>query len=121
MYKRQTLGATYGYWVRLPANFTLSVSGTPFATNIEVVLLVSGWYQISVPWSYPKAAIRVVWGGVEKTWAEAVAAGWIQDSIYGYRASDGHYTTPTTLDPWYGYWLRAKVPGLRLRLEAPAS
>ena len=51
-----------------------------------------------------------------KSWAEAVAAGWVRDDIYGYKASDGAYTMPLTLDPWYGYWVRAEVSGLSLKL-----
>lgn len=110
-----TLAALWGYWVRLPADFRLSVSGSPLAVNIGVDLAVSGWHQVSAPWPYPKSAIRLVRGGVEKAWSEAVAAGWVRDSIYGYRATDGAYTMPTTLDPWYGYWLRALVDDLTLR------
>ena len=51
-----------------------------------------------------------------KSWADAVATDWIRDDIYGYKASDGDYNMPSTLDPWYGYWIMAKISGLSLTL-----
>ena len=50
-----------------------------------------------------------------KSWPDAVAAGWVRDQIYGYKATDGAYTTPIVLDPWYGYWMRANVDNLTLQ------
>ena len=50
------------------------------------------------------------------SWADAAADGWICGDIYGYKASDGDYNTPSILDPWYGYWVMAKISGLSLTL-----
>lgn len=110
-----TLEPHQGYWARLPANTRVTASGTVPTADQTLVLSTAGWHQVSAPWSYPKSAIRVLRGGETKTWAEAVAAGWVRDAIYGYKATDGVYTTPTTLVPWYGYWVNAKVSGLGLR------
>mgnify|MGYP001151813195 CR=1 FL=1 len=107
---------TKGYWVQLPAQKTVTVTGTPIATDVSIDISAIGWHQISSPWPYPKTAILVTRGGEMKSWSDAVAAGWVDDQIYGYRATDGRYTTSTIMDPWYGYFVGAKVSGLSLRL-----
>lgn len=104
-----------GYWARLGASTRLSVTGSPPASDVTLDLGVAGWHMVSAPWTYPKSAIRVQWRGDEGTWAEAVAAGLVRNAIYGYKATDGAYTSPTTLSPWYGYWVEAKVAGVTLR------
>lgn len=104
-----------GYWANLPASATVTATGTVPTSDIVVDISAAGWHQISAPWIYPKAEIRVIKGAEEKTWADAVAAGWVRDTIYAYTAVDGNYTTPTTLNPWYGYWVEAKVAGLSLK------
>jgi len=71
--------------------------------------------MISVPWPYPKAEILVVKGTETKSWVEAVALGWVPDAIWGY---DGTYTSVSSLDPWFGYWVYAQVERLLLRLRA---
>ena len=107
-----------GYWANLPASTTVTATGTVPTSDIVVDISTAGWHQISAPWIYPKSEIRVIKGAEEKTWADAVAAGWVRDTIYGYTAVDGNYTTPTTLNPWYGYWVEAKVAGLSLKFLA---
>ena len=113
-----------GYWAYLPANKSVTDHGTKVTNDVTIDASTAGWYQISSPWSYPKSAIQVTWeyptcGGTRKEtklWADAVSAGWVRDQIYGYVATDGAYTTPTMLDPWYGYWMKALVSGLSLKL-----
>mgnify|MGYP000464370039 CR=1 FL=1 len=106
-----TIEPVKGYWAKLPANKTVTVTGSVPTTD-QTVTLVRGWNMISVPWPYAKAAIQVIKGTEKKNWADAVAAGWVSDVIWSY---DGVYSSATTLDPWYGYWLRALVDGLTLR------
>ncbi|MEN3010630.1 MAG: hypothetical protein ABDI20_06630, partial [Candidatus Bipolaricaulaceae bacterium] len=96
----------------MPANKTVTAKGTVPTTDQTLTLTRTGWHMISTPWNYPKAAIQVVRGAETKTWAEAVAAGWVSDTIWGY---DGQYASATTLQPWYGYWMRARVEGLSLK------
>lgn len=110
------LDPEYGYWVLLGANATATISGSPPTSDVTIPISSAGWHQVSAPWVYPKSAIMVIKGGVTKTWSEAVAAGWVRDNIYGYKATDGFYTTPSTLNPWYGYWVKAEVSGLSLKL-----
>ncbi len=111
-----TLAPTEGAWAWLDANTTYTVTATAgITTNVEHVLEEGGWHMVSAPWPYPRAAIRVTRGRETKAWSEAVAAGWVRNALYGFQATDGVYTMPTTLHPWYGYWLDARVTGLSLR------
>ncbi len=111
-----SLQPTQGSWAYLQANTRFSyTTGGPPASDVTMNLGAAGWHMVSAPWSYPRSAIRVTRGTETKTWAEAVAAGWIRNAIYGFRATDGAYTMPATLHPWYGHWLDARVAGLTLR------
>jgi subtilisin family serine protease len=119
-----TIEPSKGYWVYLPANKVVTDAGDQVTSDVTSDISTAGWWQISAPWSYPKDAIQVTWicsscGGsrkMTKSWADAAAAGWIRGDIYGYKASDGDYNTPSILDPWYGYWVMAKISGLSLTL-----
>lgn len=110
-----TLHPHVGYWALLSAHTQWSVASAPPASDVSLNLRVSGWHLVSAPWPYLRSAILVSWGGRTLVWADAVAAGWVQNTIFGFKATDGAYTSPTSLHPWYGYWLFARVPGVTLR------
>ena len=111
----------YGYWALLEGSATASIAGTPPTYNVTIPITSAGWHQISAAWGYPKSAIQVIKGSETKSWADAVTAGWLRDDIYGYKASDGSYSTPSTMSPWYGYWANARVSGLSLKLFYASS
>ena len=111
-----TIEPTKGYWVNLSSSKTVTDSGSETATDVTIDISTAGWYQVSTPWNYPKSEILVIMGPHHKTWTEAVAAGWVRDTIYAYHASDGNYTTPTTINPWDGVWVKALVNDLNLEL-----
>ncbi|MCR4392628.1 MAG: carboxypeptidase regulatory-like domain-containing protein [Candidatus Acetothermia bacterium] len=111
-----TIEPIRGYWVELPANKTVTITGTPITADVTIDLSTADWHQISAPWPYPKTAILVGRGSETKSWSDAVAAGWIGSVLWGFRATEGNYTPATTIDPWYGYYLKSNVPGLSLRL-----
>jgi len=115
-YEASTVEPSKGYWVYLPASYMVTVSGDQLTSDLTLDVSTTGWYQISAPWSYPKSAIQVIKGSETKSWNDAVTAGWVRDDIYSYTAVDGDYTTPSTLNPWYGYWMKAEVDGLSLKL-----
>ena len=114
---QETLDPKKGYWAYLLANTTVVVPDTVPETDVVIDLGIAGWHMISAPWPYRKTDILVIKGREAKSWAEAVATGWVHDNIYTYKASDGQYTTPETLDPWYGYWVRTYVDGILLKLD----
>jgi len=106
---------TKGYWAKLPANKTVTVSGDIPQRDQERSLNPAGWHMVSVPWNYPKSAIRVARGSEMKTWAEAVAAGWVADEIWFYNAEKKQYESATALHPWYGYWVKTSVENVTLK------
>ncbi len=106
----------FGYWVSLPASKSVTDSGSQVTSDVTINISCTGWHQVSAPWSYPKSAIKVIKGAQEKTWADAATAGWVRDDIYAYSATGTDYTMPSTINPWYGYWVRANVSGLSLKL-----
>jgi len=108
------LDPSEGYWAYLPTEKTVSVSGVVPGEDVFSVLGTAGWHMISSPWRYPKGAIRFVFGGQEKSWDEAVAAGWVHDVIWGYNAAAGRYEQATVIDPWQGYWIKTRVNGLTI-------
>ena len=108
------LDPSKGYWAYLPTGKTVSVSGVVPGEDVFSVLGTAGWHMISSPWRYPKGAIRFVFGGQEKSWDEAVAAGWVHDVIWGYNAAAGRYEQATVIDPWQGYWIKTRVNGLTI-------
>jgi hypothetical protein len=111
-----TIDPVKGYWVYIPASKSVTDSGSHVTSDVTSDVSTAGWHQISTPWSYPKSAIKAIKVTENKAWTDAVAAGWVRDAIYSYKATDGAYTTPSTMNPWYGYWMKAKVSGLSLRL-----
>ena len=111
-----TIEPTKGYWVNLSASKAVTDTGYEIATDVIIDISSHGWHQISAPWPYPKDDIQVSKAGVTKSWVDAAAAGWVREAIYGYKSTDGEYTTPSTIDPWYGYWVRADASGLSLKL-----
>ena len=115
-YEAGTIEPSKGYWAYLPAGYMVTVNGDQVTSDVTIDVSTAGWHQISAPWPYPKSAIQVIRGSETKSWADAVTTGWVRDQIYGYKATDGAYTTPTTIDPWYGYWMQASVSGLSLQL-----
>jgi Leucine-rich repeat (LRR) protein len=115
-----------GYWLKVPpGSKTVSIVGDVITQNISIDVSASGWHMISTPWSYAKADILVSRGTNGDgngppplpeivTWAQAVAKGWVSNTIWGY--SCGEFFSASSLDPWSGYWVRVLDPGEELVL-----
>jgi hypothetical protein len=116
-----SIAPTAGYWAQLAPSQVVVDSGPQITEDVIIDIAATGWHQVSTPWSYPKVAVQVIRDTQMKTWDHAVAAGWIANAIYGYKPEDADYTSPSTLNPWYGYWLKALVDGLSLKLLYTAS
>ncbi len=115
-----------GYWLKVsPGGKTVSIVGDVITQNTSIDVSASGWHMISTPWSYAKADILVSRGTNGDgngppplpeivTWAQAVAKGWVSNTIWGY--SCGDFFSASSLDPWSGYWVRVLDPGEELVL-----
>ena len=106
----------HGYWLYIPhGGATIDVTGCDVTWDVTINLSPAGWHQIGTPWNYNKTDIEVTHGAVTKTWDEAVSAGWVADVLYGYDGSA--YFSAETLTPWMGYWAKALVDDLGLKLS----
>jgi len=115
-----------GYWARFSAARTVTVSGVPPSSE-EVVIPVDpgatpGWVQIGCPfpsgvsWRANAGSVQVRKSGQVKTLAEARAAGWCEDFLWGHwgGAQDLVYDrtisvlgTKDGLEAGHGYWFYA--------------
>jgi hypothetical protein len=65
-------------------------------------------------------------GTLEKSVADAVAAGWLQQASLvaydgGYKVVKSAGGDDTSIQPWGGYWLKANQAGLTLKIPRPAE
>jgi hypothetical protein len=126
-----------GYWLRLPQNTTVNLSGaTPVpvgSTNFEIKLL-NGWNQIGNPW-----LTRVQWSDlmvittdvgdpnylVPLSVPAAAQAGLIAPTLYFYDPASGEYRFDTDfstqLVPFQGYWAKALKNNISLLVPPPTG
>jgi len=112
-----------GYWVLVPGagGTTVAVSGTERGDDVALPG-GRGWHLIG--YVHPQgtallAECQVRRGADTKTWAQAVAAGWVAEVAYGWDSAGGRYVTyapgsSCLLKPWMGYWILTLVDGLTL-------
>ena len=118
-----------GYWVKVPTDREVVVSGGlidgPFS-----VLLYPSWNQIGSPFLFDVdwSSVRFLKGGVRKTPSEAEAEGWISNVIYWHEGSLGYLYGPgeiypdPRLSPWMGYWIKVDMDGVSLEIpNTPAA
>jgi len=111
-----------GCWLLVPqAGSGATVNGR--LSNGEVPLACGpGWNMIGYPQptgAMALGACSVRRGTDTKTWAEAVAAGWVSDLAYGWSPAQGAYTlylpaTTCDMTPWGGWWVLALAGNLTL-------
>jgi len=115
------VGIAKAYWLYLQHTCENATSGLTLEGDVEVEL-ANGWNMIGSPKPSP-VLLASCWlsDGVEqKTYEDAVSAGWIQEVAYCYESGAGYGTVSPAgaeddyLRPWYGYWLLAYVDGLTL-------
>ena len=113
-----------GYWLRLTTAADASMKGIRAAGEVTIDL-AEGWSLIGHPHmdAVALAACEVSDGATTQSFADAVAAGWLQGTLYAYEASGYVEVTgggaEDTLRPWYGYWILAYRPGLALVIPTP--
>ena len=101
-----------GYWVySYNDNVQLWATNlTPIVTTPYITQLKSLWNVIGVPLgsSVSKDSLVVTYNGVDYSWADAVANGYVMKDIFGWtRTAPQSYFLASTLDPGYSYWLYA--------------
>ena len=115
-----TVSRGKAYWLLLTVGAQENLTGDEAFGSADVPLL-DGWSFIGHPQGSAVllADCSVTDGVTTHSFADAVAAGWIDPTVYYY---DGSYLVVRTdgtgdddsLRPWYGYWLLANTAGLEL-------
>ena len=108
-----------GYWLYLSEGGTAVAYG-PGTLTTRSVSLSEGWSLVGHPQDNPVllSACDVRNGMQTKPFDDAVAAGWLDGVVYGYK--EGYFTVRSSggddasLRSWRGYWVLSNVPGLTL-------
>jgi len=87
-------------------------TGADIIDSSYTVSLNTGWNLIGNPYGtiVDLSACNVTYNSVTKSYADSVAAGWIDNAIYiwnGITYIDYAYTDPALLELWKGYWVKA--------------
>lgn len=97
-----------GYWMYAYNTFELWMqsSATPddYITSLE-----TKWNIVGAPISQPinKTELLLSYNGSNYNWSEAVAAGIVNDYIFGWDHSGQSYTFSDVFEPGYCYWMYA--------------
>jgi len=112
-----------GYFIKFKDSGSLRVGGIKLtAEQVYPIHLSAGWNLIGVPYdstiSWDTEKIKVRHNGEEISLKEASERGWIGKFAWGWRKDDNSYVliceenipnTKQNLEPWQGYWVKAKV------------
>ena len=114
-----------GYWLKVYDDAVVDTFGIlPSESEAASISLPIGWNIIGIPRDEPVALadVGVIFGANEMvSFADAVNAGYIQQSVFGYEQLAG-YATEEVLQPFQGYWFRVlRSPGVTLVFPAITS
>lgn len=109
-----------GYWVATEAQDTLTMTGTP-ATWGFGQSLAQGWNLAanSLPAPIPRDSLVFVRGTLNKTYHEALDAGWILPGFYDFYPLDNRYVATDMLYTWRAYQLYATLDDITLLVRPP--
>jgi len=110
-----------GYWLKLTVAAAETITGNELSEGDISKPLIKGWQMIGHPRVNPVllSNLNVDSGGTVYTWAQAVANGWIQGTLYTYVSGSGYLSVVVggardRLEAGKGYWLKTYVTGLTL-------
>jgi hypothetical protein len=108
-----------GYWLYLFQPVTINATGPLESGTYTVPLTTAGWHQISTPkWPVAWSAVQFTDGTDTCSLADAVTNGWLYPVAYSYNPDTKEYEAADivdgAIDPWTGYWICARVPGLSM-------
>lgn len=115
------------YWFMGGSGKTINYTAIPNDAGEKVVSIPAhatapNWIMIGHPLEIPVPCenVRFRINTTEKSWADAVSAGWIEAALQGFDASSQSYfavglpsnpgVQKNFLEPWYGYWMLVKAP-----------
>ncbi len=117
--------AGLGYWINLDEDSPVTINGDQLPSAAYRIPVFAGWNMIGAPFSF-----AVDWNGLQmehqgemKTLADAIDAEWISSSLYTYQSGGYIWATAPEgqLEPWQGYWVKAKVSGTLIVPPVPSG
>ena len=110
-----------GYFVYLKSvkpQYTL-LGTSPTGATVSVPLQggsgLDGWNMIGVPSTTAISVSRLVFqfsNGTTAQYSGAINDGYIYSTVYGYTPSSNTYSAVSQMQPFQGYWIRAKISGM---------
>jgi len=110
----ENIGVAQSIWLGFMEDAEFNVAGTPYLIEQEVATEL-GWNLIANPLvrDVDKSMLIVVVDEVEYTFADAVANGFIENSVYGFNL--GEYINIDALSYANGYWFGSFVDGVTIK------
>ncbi len=107
-----------GYWVKLDAEKTITVTGADETASTYSLSLNAGWNQIGNPYtsSVEMSTLKVINQNETLSFSDAVKKVWVSSSLWGYDNDQTGYKllysglTSTQIETGKGYWVYASVP-----------
>jgi hypothetical protein len=99
----------FGYWVYAYETCNLSITIAAINDDTYISSLQQEWNLIGLPFTTPvnKQDLIVVYDGSEYSWQNAISAGYVMNSVYGWSPSVKNYVISDVLDPGTAYWMYA--------------
>ncbi len=109
-----------GYWIKVTDKTEVEFRGISVPDEAFFIPLAKAWNQIGHPFVFTVdwSAARVRKGDEVVTIEEAHARGWVRKFLYWWLPEEGQYDWAAapdgSLNPGWGYWVRALVEGAEL-------
>jgi hypothetical protein len=107
-----------GYWIGTDTGFTWTMDGERALEGVDIPMR-TGWNLVGNPMWFPGPVenIQVKHDGAIYDWTTAVILGLVSNTVYAYDSPNDRYVNTVDMQPWYGYWMAAQVPGVTLFFE----
>jgi hypothetical protein len=110
-----TITGIYNYSIWAKDTSNNGITSTTYQFNIyaklNITMVLTGWNFVSLPFNQTisKTNLIVIYQGTEYTWAQAVTAGHVIDTIFKWNrtSTPQTYELTDTLTPGHGYWIYA--------------
>jgi hypothetical protein len=107
-----------GYFLGLLRTRMLTIVGLRPVDSVATALS-PGFALIASSQMSPTPLSQLAFGrlGMERSYADAISAGWIGSGLYGFDGAAGGYYVSDTLRPWQGYWLPVLQEAVAFRVS----
>jgi hypothetical protein len=116
-----------GYWINVQQITVLKYSGTLYTEPLEIAMSGKGWYLAGTSiqeLDLVQLQLRNNKAGETVSFDQAVANGWVSNTLFGWKPSELRYWSisldgpplddSSSLVPWQGYWINTNIDNLTL-------